>query len=419
MPACPARRTRSARASEAVRASGPPPSAVRRRSSTASAAYPPRSRSAKSASSGMTARSVWRSHSSIAANRSRSSSRSASSRALSRSARVPRRVTLTMVRSLAGCSANQRPSASRSSDPSRWCSPSTNRHVPTRSGVTCTALRGAGVPAPASSISTSRTLPASVSRYAVGSGAPAYQTRPVIPTSVVEWRSPSATYARRPSAIAASTGASRIRVSSSGSSPIGMTASTIPWPRRTRVTPGAGARAAYPGWSGSPRERFVIRGAPTISSPGRPGSSRGSVESRTTTFGGAASTNVGPRKTLVASSCSWLPGRRKTGTSIERSASHARSTVWRLTWFVSKTSPATTTNSAPCSRASAPIRTTASSRAWANRACASPSRKCRVMPSCQSAVWRNRTVTRRHPRTGPGTGPRSRSGRRPAPTASR
>ena len=59
-------------------------------------------------------------------------------------------------------------------------------------------------------------------------------------------------------------------------------------------------------------------------------------------------------------------------------------------WLCSKTSPATTTNSAPVSATSAPRPATASRRAAEYRGCASPLRKWRVMPSCQSAVCRKR-----------------------------
>src|SRR5690606_20110613 len=49
-------------------------------------------------------------------------------------------------------------------------------------------------------------------------------------------------------------------------------------------------------------------------------------------------------------------------------------------------------NSAPVRSASAPSSATASRRAAEYRGCASPLSQCRVMPSCQSAVCRNRIV---------------------------
>ena len=80
------------------------------------------------------------------------------------------------------------------------------------------------------------------------------------------------------------------------------------------------------------------------------------------------------------------------------SASSARTTTWRSTWLVSNTSPHTTTNSHPSATASAPMAPTALSRAAVNRACASAPRKWRVMPSCQSALWRNLVTLRTVPR---------------------
>ena len=64
-------------------------------------------------------------------------------------------------------------------------------------------------------------------------------------------------------------------------------------------------------------------------------------------------------------------------------------TTFGASWLDSNTSPATTTNSAPVSRATLPSAATASRRAAENRAWASASRKLRVMPNCQSAVCRN------------------------------
>ena len=73
-----------------------------------------------------------------------------------------------------------------------------------------------------------------------------------------------------------------------------------------------------------------------------------------------------------------------------RMASSDWLTTRGASWLCSNTSPATTTNSAPDSAASAPRPATASRRAAEYRGCASPLRKCRVMPSCQSAVCTNR-----------------------------
>ena len=67
-------------------------------------------------------------------------------------------------------------------------------------------------------------------------------------------------------------------------------------------------------------------------------------------------------------------------------ASSERTTTWRSTWLDSNTSPLTTTKEQPSSTARAPMLAIASMRAAVKRAWASSDRKCRVMPSCQSAV---------------------------------
>ena len=61
-----------------------------------------------------------------------------------------------------------------------------------------------------------------------------------------------------------------------------------------------------------------------------------------------------------------------------------------VSWLCSNTSPATTTNSAAVVSANAPSPATASRRAAEYRGCASPLRKYRVIPSCQSAVCTKR-----------------------------
>src|SRR5699024_4787946 len=106
----------------------------------------------------------------------------------------------------------------------------------------------------------------------------------------------------------------------------------------------------------------------------------------------------------AASSGSWFPGRRTTGTSYPLSASSVRETTARCSWLDSKTSPATTTNCASNSFVSAPIRRTASNRAWWNRGRASSSKKCAVIPSCQSAVAIKRIRSPVPPRTSYGRG---------------
>src|SRR5574337_352837 len=67
---------------------------------------------------------------------------------------------------------------------------------------------------------------------------------------------------------------------------------------------------------------------------------------------------------------------------------------WLITcgasWLCSNTSPAATTNSALTSAATVPRPATASRRAAEYRGWASLERKCRVIPSCQSAVCTNR-----------------------------
>jgi hypothetical protein len=62
------------------------------------------------------------------------------------------------------------------------------------------------------------------------------------------------------------------------------------------------------------------------------------------------------------SSGSWLPGTSTTGTSAPRSASNVRAITRRSSWFVSNTSPQTTMNAAARSRASSPMRASASKR---------------------------------------------------------
>src|SRR3954447_26440565 len=94
---------------------------------------------------------------------------------------------------------------------------------------------------------------------------------------------------------------------------------------------------------------------------------------------------------LAASSGSWLPGSKYTGTGTSRSSSSERLTTRGLTRLDSNTSPQTSTASQRSLTAIAPIRRTAWIRASVYRGWASASRKCRVMPSCQSAVCSNRT----------------------------
>ena len=93
------------------------------------------------------------------------------------------------------------------------------------------------------------------------------------------------------------------------------------------------------------------------------------------TLSGHSAVNSALVYTDDASSGSWLPGSRYTGTPMARMASSDWLTTRGASWLSSKTSPATTTNSAPTSAASGPRPATTSRRAAEYRGCASPLRK--------------------------------------------
>ena len=119
--------------------------------------------------------------------------------------------------------------------------------------------------------------------------------------------------------------------------------STPPCPTTMRVTPSAGSP------SSTSETRSLVgfldrHGAATICRPGR--TSCTPARSRTVTLSGHSAVNSALVYTDAASSGSWLPGSRYTGMPMARMASSDWLTSRGASWLSSKTSPATTTNSA-------------------------------------------------------------------------
>jgi hypothetical protein len=117
---------------------------------------------------------------------------------------------------------------------------------------------------------------------------------------------------------------------------------------------------------GAPRRGDDLQTGPHLVHAGR---------SRTVTLSGHSAVNSALVYTDAASSGSWLPGSRYTGMPMARMASSDWLTTRGASWLSSKTSPATTTNSAPASAASGPMPATTSRRAAEYRGWASPFRK--------------------------------------------
>ena len=142
----------------------------------------------------------------------------------------------------------------------------------------------------------------------------------------------------------------------------------------------------------SSSERRSVKGAgSTTRRPSASGTGRGSSSGITFSGGPRANSRV---QADAASAASWFPGRSSQGPAKPRMAASARLSVASLARFESKTSPATRTASTSCSRAEDAMRRTASKRASRRIAPASPGTLPNGLPSCQSAVWRSRALTR-------------------------